>query len=87
MKKVPNILLQTSPVNEMSRSCYELDDEHYVASYLKYVRSTEYWGSRDIHTWRLVWVVVNKENLKPFVGGVSRKEAIKNFEKYKKQAV
>lgn len=82
MKKVSNVLLKTSPVNSMSQSIYEYDDNHYIASYLRYTRSTEYWGNRNIHTWRLVWVVVNKQDLKPLVGGTSRKETIETFKKY-----
>lgn len=85
MKKLPNIVFKfkSSPENERSESCYELDSEHLVLSYMRYAKSTEYWGRNNIHTLKLTWVVMEKNTFLPLAYGDSRKQAIQNFRKIK----
>lgn len=79
MKRAGNITITTQHVKTQTLSCYELNDAYYVASYLRYVRSTEYFGQRDIYVWKTVWGVIDKSTLRIIAGSNSRKKAIARF--------
>lgn len=79
MKKVPNITITTQYVNTQTLSCYELNDTHYVASYLNYMRTTEYFGQRDIYVWKTFWAVIDRNSFALVTRSNSRKKAIERF--------